>query len=106
MKSKRKSRKKTLEIKAFLDVRGQRYACEDAERRGKLELYIRVQKRLQSAERKDTLISAKAAQRIKCAFCRAGVMALPHGIVLPGSRDVEIDHGPDVKFKRGQSVVR
>ena len=82
MKSKRKSRKKTFEIATFLDVRGQRYACEDAERLGELELYIRVQKRLQRAERKDILISAKAARRIKCAFCRAGVQAIPQGVIL------------------------
>ena len=106
----KKQRKKTLfEIATWLTVRGQRYACEDAERLGELELYIRIQKRLQLAERNDILISARSAQKIKCAFCRAGVKSLPDGLVLSGSGDSEGDtilHDSDGKFGRGQNVVR
>lgn len=82
-------------IEPWLDVRGRFYACEDAERMGQLELYIRMQKRIQQEERDGGTISAQTARSIRCAFCRAGVPALPAGVVLSRSNRESEQSGAD-----------
>jgi hypothetical protein len=78
----RKETQSQYHTEPWLEIRGQIYACEDAERLGELDLYIRMQKRLARLQHGDKLISARSAQRIKCAFCTAGVRALPDGVFM------------------------